>query len=249
MSDSNSRTAVAKTFGKTVLWLLVGGVIGGIAGFGSMSIQNAGAQGMIQTLYQNFLDYALYIQIGCFLIVGLICLIFYLKAQRLVGSEDDESQDAVGRYENFAILVNTVGLVVLFMLYGLAADFRNPYFMLSTLTFLITAVLNVALEVLIIYQVKKIDPMKKGDPGDLTFTKDWMKSCDEAEKMITCKAAYETFSVMKIMIMAAFVVALLGKVSFGTGNFPIIIVGMLWLIQSLVYMLNAMKLERQGVIW
>ena len=60
------------------------------------------------------------------------------------------------------------------------------------------------------------------------FNKRWMDSCDEAERMIIYKASYSTFQVMKSMLPIMEAVALLGKLMFETGNFPIILICILW---------------------
>lgn len=91
--------------------------------------------------------------------------------------------------------------------------------------------------------------MKKGDPGDMRFMKDWMKSCDEAEKMLTYQAAYETFAVMKTALLVAHVIALFGKINFGTGNLPIVLTSGLWFLNSLVYCMKSMKLEKSRINW
>ena len=241
------KRAMGKTFVKILAALLAGGVIGGIFGFGSFWLQEEGFNYMVTGWYQGYLNYAIYIQLAVFAVSGVLCLIFYLKAQNLVKQEKEELLDEIGRLENYALLVNAVGLVLLFLSYGLAADGKNRYFMQSTIVFLVTCMLSVVLEVLIIYQAKRLDPMKKGDPGDLTFSKQWMDSCDEAEKMIVWKAAYETYTVMKVLIMAAFVAALFGKVGFGTGNFPLVLIGILWLVQSALYMAKSMKMDQEGL--
>lgn len=241
--------AMGKTFGKMLIWLIVGAVVGGLAGWSSVQAGSAGIQEGMSALYSRFLAVGPVVQLVVFAAYGGVCFYFYRKAEALRKKGTEEAEDRAGDYLNYAMTVNSAGLAVLFLLFGLVIDKNNTYInvIAGMVIFLVTAVLSMVLEILIIYQAKRLDPMKKGDPGDMRFMKDWMQSCDEAEKMLTYQAAYETFAVMKTALLAAHVIALFGKISFGTGNLPIVLTSGLWFLNSLVYSIKSMKLEKTRI--
>lgn len=206
----NKERAMGKTFGKMLIWLIVGAVVGGLAGWSSVKAGSAGIQAGMSVLYNKFLAIGPMVQLAVFAAYGGVCFLFYRKAESLRKKGTEEAEDKAGSYMNYAMTVNSTGLAILFLLFGLVMDKNNTYanVIAGLVIFLVTAVLSMVLEILIIYQAKRLDPMKKGDPGDMRFMKDWMKSCDEAEKMLTYQAAYETFAVMKTALLVAHVIAL-----------------------------------------
>ena len=142
---------------------------------------------------------------------------------------------------------NEINMVIQFLLFGLAMDMKNPNMLVCVILFVIFCTGIIIVEAVLIKQIKKIHPLKDGDVGDTNFNKRWMDSCDEAERMIIYKASYSTFQVMKSMLPIMEAVALLGKLMFGTGNFPIILICILWGVHTGVYCFGSMKLEKEGI--
>ena len=102
------------------------------------------------------------------------------------------------------------------------------------------------LEAALVNQIQKADPMKKGDIGSLRFNRDWLESCDEAERLGIYKASYKSFQVMNSLCPVMEAAALLGKIMFDTGNFPIILVTVLWAVQTGVYCFYSAQYDRRG---
>ena len=137
-------------------------------------------------------------------------------------------------------------IILQFLLFGLAADGSNPGLLLSVGLFLGFCVVILFLEAALVSQIQKADPMKKGDIGSLRFHRDWLESCDEAERLGIYKASYKSFQVMNSLCPVMEAAALLGKIMFDTGNFPIILVTVLWAVQTGVYCFYSAQYDRRG---
>ena len=163
------------------------------------------------------------------------------------GPQSVREEDKANDYQNVTISANEINMVIQFLLFGLAMDMKNPNMLVCVILFVIFCTGIIIMEAVLIKQIKKIHPLKNGDVGDTNFNKRWMDSCDEAERMIIYKASYSTFQVMKSMLPIMEAVALLGKLMFGTGNFPIILICIIWGVHTGVYCFGSMKLEKEGI--
>lgn len=141
---------------------------------------------------------------------------------------------------------NIADMILQFLLFGLAADSGNPKLLLSVGLFLAYCASIWLLEAVLIRQIQKTDPMKKGEMGSLRFGRDWLESCDEAERLGIYKASYKSFQALNTLCPVMEAVALIGKIMFDTGNFPIILVTIFWAVQSGVYCAYSAQYDRRG---
>ena len=128
----------------------------------------------------------------------------------------------------------------------LTAGGSNPRMLLSVALFLGFCIVILFLEAALVRQIQKANPMKRGDIGSLRFNRDWLESCDEAERLGIYKASWKSFQVMNSLCPVMEAVALLGKIMFDTGNFPIILVTFLWAVQTGVYCFYSAQYDRRG---
>ena len=121
-----------------------------------------------------------------------------------------------------------------------------PRMLLSVALFLGFCIVILFLEATLVRQIQKANPMKRGDISSLRFNRDWLESCDEAERLGIYKASWKSFQVMNSLCPVMEAVALLGKIMFDTGNFPIILVTFLWAVQTGVYCFYSAQYDRRG---
>ena len=83
--------------------------------------------------------------------------------------------------------------------------------------------------------VQAAHPEKRGDMNSKNFQKDWMASCDEAEKECIYQASYKGYqTVMKWAPILTFV-ALILHMFFDTGILAIVMPSVIWLVTSVTY--------------
>ncbi|MCM1498327.1 MAG: DUF3169 family protein [Clostridium sp.] len=91
---------------------------------------------------------------------------------------------------------------------------------------------------------KKLNPEKQGNVFDFKFNEVWFSSFDEAQKLITYKAAYKAFMDTNYTCIILYILAFMGMFIFKTGIYPLLCVCVIMLVNNLSYMLRAAKLER-----
>lgn len=63
----------------------------------------------------------------------------------------------------------------------------------------------------------------------MKFQKQWLESCDEAEKMLIYQSGYRTYCFMSVLLPFLTVVTMLGHLFYNTGLLAIFVVGFLWI--------------------
>ena len=102
---------------------------------------------------------------------------------------------------------------------------------------------GMGLQAAITGQVRRIAPEKQGNVFDTRFQKDWYASCDEAERQRIGECSYHTYITMTSIYPFALLVALLAVMYGGANVLWAVLLGGLWLTQTLTYLLRAYKLE------
>ena len=93
---------------------------------------------------------------------------------------------------------------------------------------------------------KEMNPSKRGSVYDAKFRDKWEESCDELEKVIIYKSAYKAYKTTALTCIVLWVVTATLSIAFKTGPLPSIAVTVIWLVQTVSYCREAMKLERGG---
>ena len=239
--------SMGRILGKIALWLVIGGALGFFGAFLISSIKGD-TESVMRLFYNGYLEYALGYQLGFFIVLGGIAVALYFRAGAQIRLGNYEAEDRAGEYQNAAITANELNMVIQFLLFGLAVDGKNPMMLANVVCFLVCSTVVVIMEALLVKQMKRIQPLKKGDVGDARFTQKWLDSCDEAERMVIYKASYSSFAAMKTLLPMLEAVALFGKLMFGTGNFPIVLICIAWGVNTGVYCFSSMRLERGNKI-
>lgn len=236
---------VKNSYLKLMLWTLVGAAIGAVLGVGSVLLAKEGDISAIELLYDAVVRSTVWIQLAVWLVIGGISLFLMNKAKKLapLAEADDgwEAEKKAGGAQNTVLTMTNVNFVVQIMVFGIGLDQKNPYALWSVALFLVSTISMACMEIAVIKQVKKMNPMKKGDPGDLTFARAWENSCDEAEKLQIYRCGYKAFQVTRYTLMFGLLAAIVGKMNLGTGNMPILLLGVVMLIQSISYGIYSMK--------
>ena len=90
---------------------------------------------------------------------------------------------------------------------------------------------------------KKLNPEKRGNILDLKFRKEWIESCDEAERVALYRAGYDVYKLMSNLFIYAWLFAFIVSSCTGVGMFAMIIVTILWLCQTVCYFIATMKYQ------
>lgn len=244
---------------KSVIRLIVVTIIcaigGGIVGYLSASKQH--------TLSQMLNEIGSY---GMEFIVGLaalmialfvISILFYLKGKKIISllnDDDEENYDKADKLLcNSLIIVqinNIIGMIIIGVLPAITfnqKDLNALYFIFLIIAiFIIIQIFSQYLVVKIIKKSQILSPEKKGFALDKNFEKEWMNSCDEAEKSRIGEASYFAYkNITKAFPFAILVCMILGII-LDIGPVPVIVVVCLWLVSAISYSYKSIELERKS---
>lgn len=250
-----NRKALPKFIGIMVITLLLSGTAGyysGKYGLNSLagSLKSAGAY------------FGTYIAPWAMLILAVllpvICVPIYRGAKKLVSAWDGEDEDVseeIDRKLSIVTWITSTALILGFFLIaasysGGAAMFDDekmvPRFFMSIGAFVV-----IMLEALITQQkcvdtAKRTNPEKTASIYDTRFQKKWMDSCDEAEKVMIGKCAFQAYKATDIVCTVLAVVLAICALEFEIGFLPSAVVCLIWIVNQSVYCKEALRYSKAG---
>lgn len=235
MSRNRGKNPFAVMGGK----MLIGGIAGGIL---AMIFEWKNMRGMVLGIgsgFETFLTRQFFWIIG---VLGILMLVFnlscYLKLRGLVSEaeklEKDEELDLLdSRIELLSVASlygNGILFILVFITYVVRALSHLDESITSTLMFLAVVIIYPIFYILIINQLKKYDPSKQGNPGSMRFQKDWLASCDEAEKLREYKVGYQSAQFGTKLFAISFAVTAVSAMLMESDTYVVYVTGIMWLI-------------------
>lgn len=231
-----------KFFIVLVISAFIGGLIGGSITFGEDAI--------IQSLinFQNFMVINnLLIQAILLGFCALVILVLYFSAKlklKRLKENDDILFDQIDHQLGFLIPFISVTMIFGFCLFGVTVtNSMEDFKLLGLIIFLVNMAFTLIMTILTIKLTKVLYPDKKGNPLDFNFDKEWLKSCDEAEKFVIYKASYRCYQLMNFVYSGVVTLCLLISIAVNIGIFPYLLIGFLWITQTLIYSITANRFQ------
>lgn len=245
----NEKKAKNKITLKFFLLMLVGGIIGGFLGLIITAFEGK-VSGLAEIIHTGLLKTAPWITIGIALVSLLIAFLTLQKAKglsRLWNGEDETAYEKLDKTLGISMGASSVGVILIVTWYGLlVVSVTNdlcklPAFLAATGVFLVSEVLHTFLQRNCVDVIKALNPEKQGDALSLHFQKEWLESCDEQEKLAAYHASYKSFQALPILSMVIIVILILAAFLFDIGIVPFLIVGIMWLAQTIIYLRESIK--------
>lgn len=261
-NNSKKNKSLKNAILKFVLIMLASFVVGGVFGFLTAMAEDKGFD--FKAIFNNIENYAIYAMPWLFVLVlivsGGICMTYYFKSKKGFAKWDGEDEDSINKIELMLSKVAVISNIAMILNYFLCAALM--YFsdsealtiphrivgincMISMVAFFITMVFVVAVQRCSVELEKKINPEKRGEVLDTNFQKDWENSFDEAEKIMAGKAAYKSFKATNVTCIVLWILSVLGQGLFDIGIVPALFVTVIWLVSSVSYQVEAIKLENK----
>lgn len=260
-SDTKTRNT-KKTIVRMLAAMLIGGVIGGVStvvyeiGFGenfsgrSLSLltevtRRLMVPGLLSVLVVSIAAYEI-----CFKKLRNVC-------DRIEDAEDEEFHRLDYEEERYgAILqcINVVAQVFCIALLGSGYSMRYIHdertslvkFLTACVLFLICFFYCGMAQARYVKLLQKVHPEKKGDIASKDFHKQWLESCDEAEKEAVYQSSYSTYIFSGKLIGILLVVTMIAHLFFNTGVFAIVVVGVIYLCITVKYCVSCVKLKNKS---
>lgn len=244
---------------KYILILLGAGLFGAVIGIGMMMVRNS-SDILGDKLVSFMVDVVPSAQWIVFLLLTAVSIGLYLVALTCTKQLEKNREDEALTHKADILLSSgmalcSVNLIVGYWLFGLLVTLPigRADTVLANISVLLVSVgvlvlLIVYYSIYMAYSVKltkRLYPEKKGDPLDTRFQKDWLASCDEAEKMVIYQASYKSYKMTGGALLILWVITVLCSLFFGQNGFAITVISIIWLVQSVSYNYHCMKLNRK----
>ena len=243
---------------KFLLWMALGGAIGGILAVGMLTVDDG--LGSLLDRTAEWIHAHKIVLLAVLAAVGLImCIICYKKGETirkcLGNCADDERQEQLDGNYNFWSTSGTVASTVVIHLalgtfafgFRMENDEDAVHLLVSAVLLIGITVICSFYQIAVIKQMRKKDPMKRGDIADLSFCRDWLESCDEAERYMTYEAGFKTFSEMKIILMVAAVAAMMGELFLGRGLMAAVLLILCNMMTAILYTIHSVGIKKRTV--
>ena len=117
-------------------------------------------------------------------------------------------------------------------------------YVLAIVTFLVILAEGVIIQQKVVDINKIMYPEKTASVYDLKFQKKWVDSCDEAEKIMIGRCAFEAFKVTNSVCGALSIILAISALMFDIGFLPSFVVCLIWLVNQCVYCRAAAKCSK-----
>ena len=144
-------------------------------------------------------------------------------------------------------------LCILILAFGYSLDYigsggsTSITFLWACILFLSCFFYDGIMQVRYVKLVQKVHPEKKGDPSSSKFQKEWLASCDEAEKEIVFQSAYKAYMCMNKVIPLLLLLTLILNLFFNTGILAIIVVAGMYLVMTVAYSKACVQIRKEKI--
>lgn len=162
--------------------------------------------------------------------------------------EDDDAFETANRRLSLSMAFSAVVMPWMMLTICLALPsvdvLANNAFVVAVVPLLLVEIAwSYGLQAVVVRTMQRLAPEKRGNVFDLRFQKDWYASCDEAERQRIGECGYHTYLTMTQIYPFTLAAALLAIMYGGASVLWAVVLGGLWLTQTLSYLLRAYKLE------
>ena len=262
-NKKENKAALKKFIPMLIVCALIGGLVGGISSFIGYS-DFSGSIVEAALLIVNMVSPWAVIILG--VLSFIVCWVIYRKARAMYegaltsakvtgesGEPDEQIIEAVEDKLSQGMFILSVIMIVQMLFFGIMmADLENiadssfALAMAAAGVFVAGNLAQLKQQQLMVDLEKEMNPSKKGSVYDAKFRDKWEESCDELEKIIIYKSAYKAYKTTALTCVILWIVTATLSIAFKTGPLPSIAVSIIWLVQTVSYCREAMKLERGG---
>lgn len=162
--------------------------------------------------------------------------------------EDDDAFETANRRLSLSMAFSAVVMPWMMLTICLALPavnvIANNVFVVAVVPLLLVEIAwSYGLQAVVVRAMQRLAPEKRGNVFDTRFQKDWYASCDEAERQRIGECGYHTYLTMTKIYPFTLAAALLAVMYGGASVLWAVVLGGLWLTQTICYLVRAYQLE------
>lgn len=250
---------------RMILIMAVCALAGGFAGYGFFYLWSD-AEGGVQTALENMMAGMQSLILPLMAVITILSVLlgeWNLSKLRTICNQVVQAQDEeCDRWEyeeektgalglNINILSQVLAILVLSLGYSVnyiaSGESERKSFLYACIIFIICLAYDAFWQIRYVKLIQKAHPEKKGDPSSPRFQKQWLESCDEAERQIIYQSSYQTYMTMSKSIPILLIATMLSNLFLNTGIMAILVVAVIWLSMSISYTRSCVLLKGSKV--
>lgn len=197
------------------------------------------------------------------IISGLAAGLIYYRAAAAIIKNSENEKDEDAQYELYVkadekisggIMIVGVSEILSLLFFSIMIAYIEAYiehnasiYTAAIAVFVVGNFVRLKIQQIMVDFQKMMNPEKRGSVFDLNFRKKWEESCDEMEKMIIYKSAYNAYKTAMNACGIVFIVLMLCSFIFDYGPVPAAAVGVIWLSIVIAYYREAMRLGKDKI--
>lgn len=190
------------------------------------------------------------------LLIIIISKIIYGNARKEydLSKKVNDNEDIIDRIEgnlSILLLITSINTIIGFFFFGIVSmllpfdDINGSISVIKVLCsfigFILCLISSILIQKNIINLEKEINPLLKGSIYDTNFSKKWVESCDEAIKLGIFKNAYKAYRCVSTTCIILWVFCVIGNDLWNFGVMPMVMVTIIWLVQTISYSIESIK--------
>ena len=241
---------------------IIGLLGGGVGGYASAWFKDNGngIQSIGDAVRNLITNSSYYVNLTVAIISVILVVILLKQCRSMYQRWDNEDEDSIYKIEyklGIALTITAIDTVIMMvsMVIGfgqiLSYDKLSEISVIKICCFVLGNVMMALFTVIaqqkIVNFEKEINPEKQGSVYDIKFRKKWVESCDEAERLKIYQSAYSSYIVTSGTCMALIMFSLCAMYLWDTGIMPVIVVGIIWMVQMVSYCVKSIQLDRREI--
>ena len=259
----NKKKTDKEIYTKFAIMMILGVVAGLVLGVGGALISDLYGGDIVEGLQQILKIVVPVVYVILMILSYGYGFFYYFKAKKMVDKWDGMDEEVLEQAEgilDLAMFPNNIMMVCNFFLYSAmiyisgvtipdigSEEVKNglPVLFFSVAVFIFNVIIITVIQKLTVDLVKKMNPEKNGNIFDKDFNKDWLASCDEAQKQMIYEASYTAYKATNTVSLVLWLLTLMGILLFDTGILPSLCVFIMWLSSTLAYNIACYKMGRK----
>ncbi|MDV8114604.1 DUF3169 family protein [Bacillus sp. BAU-SS-2023] len=248
-----------KAFKSFIIIMIISGIVGGFLGGMSDNLKQILGENLSNSLVNILQEITPFASLTLSILLIIVFKIIYtdsLKGYELwkKSNEDDTTIDKIGENLSYLKLLTSINTILGFLFFGLGViltpfhgangDINIVNIICFSIGFIISMMSSILIYKKIINLEKEMNPLLKGSIYDMNFSKKWIDSCDESIKLGIFKSAYKAYVSVSKTCIILWVFCIIGNVLWNFGIMPIVIVTIIWLVQTISYCLESIKYSK-----
>lgn len=237
-----------KTTIRFIMLMAIGGVIGFFSSIGLLVLDRTGAGNLMNDIGSFVVVNALWFLLGMTVVLFIPAIYFNIIGRRLtveLTHIDDEQLEAYEikseSYLDKSLGLNSVYMISTLVFIGMVFSVDVDHFWVVLIVFMTTVIGSAVVETSTIRFIQRNDTRLKGDPTSFKFHKDFLESCDEAEKLRIYMSGYNAYMFSRNVTIGLLVVVNIMNMVLDAGPLPVLFVGIVLLTQIASYYIYSVK--------